>query len=72
MPMCDSDAAGSSPRSRSSALALTARRRTASDSPGVAGNVESTHALTRGSDSAYVSNRKSMLAAYSGPSESSR
>ena len=53
-------------------MALTARRRTASDSPGDTGNVESTHALTRGSDCEYVSNRKSMLAAYSGPSEASR
>ena len=31
MPMCDSDAAGSSPRSRSSAFAFTARARAASD-----------------------------------------
>ena len=52
MPMCESEAAGSSPRSRSSALAFTARRRAASDSPAAAANVESTHELTRGSDDA--------------------
>ncbi len=52
MPMCDSDAAGSRPRSRSNAFALTARRRAAGDSPSARGNVSSTQARTRGSDSA--------------------
>ena len=37
--MCESEAAGSRPRRRSSALALTARRRAASGSPSVRGNV---------------------------------
>ena len=47
--MCDSDPAGSRPRSRSSALAPTARARAAGGSPSVRGKLASTHARTRGS-----------------------
>ena len=70
--MCDSEAAGSSPRSRSSAFAFTARRRAASDEPDSAGNVSSTHAETFGSASAYASNSASIALTYSAPSSSPR
>ena len=52
MPMCDSDAAGSRPRRRSSALACTARRCAAADCPSGAGKVASAHAATAGSEAA--------------------
>ncbi len=45
MPMCESEAAGSRPRSRSSALALIARVRAGEGSPG---KLPSTHAATWG------------------------
>ena len=58
--MWDSDAAGSSPRRRSSALARTARAWADGDSPGAAGHCSAAHAWTRGSASAYVSKRPSI------------
>ena len=52
IPMCESDAAGSSPRRRSSAFARTARACADGDSPGAAGHCSAAHACTRGSASA--------------------
>ena len=50
MPMCDSDAAGSSPRRRSSALARIARSCAAGESPPAIGNSRAAQALTTGID----------------------
>ena len=51
MPTCESEAAGSSPRSRSSALALIEPRCAASGCAGSRGKRSSAHAITRGSAS---------------------
>jgi hypothetical protein len=52
IPMCDSDAAGSRPRRRSSALARTARSCALGDSPGAAGHWRAAQAVTVGSAAA--------------------
>ena len=51
MPMCESEAAGSRPRNRSSAFASIERRCAASGSPSARGKRSAAHARTRGSES---------------------
>ena len=71
IPMCDSDAAGSSPRSRSSALAVIAAHGREGTRPRPSGNSCAAHAVTRRDRGGVDRKQCSIARSYSGPSSGS-